>query len=108
MKDKNPEDFHIICQTDNQYPSKYHNQSSEILPLEEYVNKTIVFDDMLGSNEAKDKDAFFTRVRHQKIDIYYISQSWYELPRNFIRNNCSKIMLFPQKLKDNTMIYKDL
>ena len=108
LKDKNPDDVYIICKTDNQYSSKFHNQSREILPLEDYGNKTIVFDDMLGSKEAKDFDAFFTRGRHQNLDIYYISQSWYELPKNTIRNNCSGIMLFPQTLKYITMIYNDI
>ena len=31
LKDKNPGDVYIVCKTNNQYPSKYHNQSSEIL-----------------------------------------------------------------------------
>ena len=62
LKDKNPDDVYIICETDNQYPSKCHNQSCEILPLEGYGNKTIVFDDMLGSKEAKDIDAFLIVV----------------------------------------------
>ena len=108
LKDKNPENVYIICKTANQYLSKYHNQSSEILPLEVYGNKTIVFDDMLGSKEAKDIGAFFTRGRHQNLDIYYFSQSWYDIPKNTIRNNCSRIMLFPQTLKDITMIYNDI
>ena len=73
LKDKDPDDVYIISETDNQYPLKFHNQSSEILPLEHYGNKTIVFDDMLGSQEAKDIDAFLTRGRHQNLDIYYIS-----------------------------------
>ena len=34
LKDKYPDNFFIICKTDNQYPSKYHNQPSDILPLE--------------------------------------------------------------------------
>ena len=62
LKDKNPDDVYIICKTDNQYPSNYLNQSREILPLEDYGNKTIVFDDMLGSKEAKDIDAFLLAV----------------------------------------------
>ena len=73
LKDKNPDDVYIICKTDNQYPPECHNQSSEILPLEDYGNKTIVFDDMLGSKGAKDIDAFFNRGQHQNLDIYYIS-----------------------------------
>ena len=107
LKDKNPEDVYIFCKTYNQYPSNYHNQSSEILPLEDYGNKTIVFDDILRSKEAKDIDAFFSRGRHQNLDNGYISQSWYDLSKNTIRNNCSRIMLFPRKLKDNTMTYND-
>ena len=63
---------------------------------------------MLGSKEAKDIDAFFGRGCHQNLDIYYISQSWYDLPKNTIRSNCSRIMLFPQTLKDITMIYNDI
>jgi len=108
LNDRNPEDVYIICKSDNQYPLKFHNQSSEILPLEDYGKKMVVFDDMLGSKEAKYIDVFFTRGRHQNLDIYYISQSWYELPKNTIRNNCSRIMLFPQTLKDITMIHNDI
>ena len=62
---------------------------------------------MLGSKETKGIDAFFTRGHHQNLDIHYISQSWYELSINTVRNNCSRLMSFPQTLKDTTMIYND-
>ena len=62
------------------------------------MKKTLVFDDMLGSKEVKVFDAFFTLGCHQKDDIFYISQSCYELPKNTIRINCSRIMLFPQTI----------
>ena len=86
VKDRNP-NVYIICKTHNQYRSKYHNQSSEILLLEAYGNRNFISDDMLGSREAKDIDASFTRCRQQNLDIFYVSQSWYELPKNTIRNN---------------------
>ena len=63
---------------------------------------------MLGSKKAEDIDAFFTRGRHQNLDIYNISQSWYEITKNTIRTNYSSIMLFPQTLKDITMFYDDI
>ena len=69
LKYKNPDDVNINSKTDNQYPSKNHNQSGEILPLEDYGDKTYVFDDMLGSKEAKDIDAFLTRGRHQNLHM---------------------------------------
>ena len=65
-KNKKLEDVHIICKTDNQYHSKYYNQSSDILPLEDYGKKLIVIDDMLGSKDRrkskKDIHAFFLVV----------------------------------------------
>ena len=84
LKDKKPDDVYIFCKTDNQYPPKNHKQFMEILPLEDYGYITIVFDDMLGSREAKVKDGFPTRGRYRYLDFYYISQSWYELPKNTI------------------------
>ena len=108
LKDKNPDDVSTICKTDNQYPSKFHNQSREILPLEDNGNKTNVFDDMLGSKEAKDIDVFLLVVAITTLIFKYISQSWYEIAKNTIRNNCSRIMLFPQTLKDITMIYNNI
>ena len=108
LKDKNPDNVSIICKTDNQFHPKYHKQSSEMLPLEDYREKIIVFHDMLRSKEAKDTDALFNRARHQNVDFCYISQSWYELLKNTIRNDCSRIMFFPQTLKDITMIFNDI
>ena len=75
LKYKNANDFFLICGTDNPNPSKCPYQSSEILPLEGYGNKTFIFDDMLRSKEVKDIDAFFTRGRHQNLNNFYISQS---------------------------------
>ena len=49
---------------------------------------------MLGSSETKDIDAFLTSGRHRDLDIYYISQSWYELPKSTIRINCSGLCFF--------------
>ena len=62
---------------------------------------------MLGSKETEDIDAFFTPGHHQSLEIYYIFQSWYELPKNNNRNNCSKIMFLPQTIKDITIVYND-
>ena len=44
------------------------------------------FDDMLDSNE-KLIDPFFTRVRHKGLDVLYLAQSHFKLPK---RNNSQK------------------
>ena len=109
LNDKNPDDVYIICKTDNQYPSKYHNQSSEILPLEAYWNKTIVLDDMLGSRRKRKLLMLFLLVVAIKILIFIISLNHgMNYLKKTVRNNCSRIMLFPKTLKVITMSYNDI
>ena len=59
----------------NQYPTITAQTSDEINPSEIYENSIVVFDDMLLSKQESNIHLLFTRGRHQKIDIYYISQS---------------------------------
>ena len=44
-------------------------------------NSTIVSDDMLQSKQESNIDLFFTGARHNNIDIYYISQRYFHLPK---------------------------
>ena len=53
-------------------------------------------------------DQFFIRGRHNNLDIYYLSQSYFDLPKRTIRNNSNKIILFIQTLKDIEHIYRDV
>ena len=41
---------------------------------------------MLLSKQEDNIDLFITRGRHSKIDIYYISQSYFNLPKKTFRN----------------------
>ena len=76
--------------------------------LNEYENCVIVFDDILGSSNSKYIDQYFIRDRHNNLDIYYLSQSYFDLPKRTIRNNSNKIILFNQTLKDIENIYRDV
>ena len=93
-------DIYIITKSP---PEQYTNSkikieeiSDEIKPLNEYENGIIVFDDILGSSNSKFIDQFFIRGRHNNLDIYYLSQSYFDLPMRTIRNNSNKIILFNQ------------
>ena len=96
-------------------PEQYTNSeikikeiSDEIKLLNEYENGVIVFDDFLGSSNSRFVDQFFIRGRHNKLDIYYLSQSYFNLPKITIRNNSNRIILFNQTLKDIEHIYRDV
>ena len=53
-------------------------------------------------------DQFFIRGRHNNLDIYYSSQSYFDLPKRTIRNNSNETILFNQTLKDIEHIYRDV
>ena len=75
--------------------------------IQDYQNCCVVFDDMLDSNQ-KLIDPFFTRGRHNDLDVYYLSQSYFDLPKRTIRNNSNVIIFFQQTLKDVEHIYRDI
>ena len=102
------EPIFIITKSINQYPKIKAQTSDEIQPLNEYENSVVVFDDMLLSKQESNIDLFFTRGRHNNIDIYYISQSYFHLPKNTIRNNSNKIILFKQTLRDIILLFHDI
>ena len=63
---------------------------------------------MLRAPNSSQIDEFFTRGRHEKLDVYYISQSYFGFPRQSIRNNSDIIILFKQTLRDVECMYKKI
>ena len=59
----------------------------EIKSLNENENAIIFFDDLLGSTMSTYIDQFFSRGRHNNLDICYLSQSGFNLPKRTVRNN---------------------
>ena len=55
---------------------------------------------MLGAKNSSQIDEFFTRGRHEDLDVYYISQSYFPLQRQSIRNNTDRVILFKKTLRD--------
>ena len=62
----------------------------------------------LGSTNSNYFDQYFLRGRHNHLDLYYLSQSSFDLPKRILRNNSNKIILFNQTLKDIGNIYRDI
>ena len=98
--------IHIITRSPNQYPN--YKTSNEIKPINKYKGSVVIFDDMLGAKNSSQIDEFFTRGRHADLDVYYISQSYFGLPRQSIRNNCNRLILFKQTLRDVQSMYYDI
>ena len=102
----NKRPIHIITRSPNQYPN--YKTSTEIKPINKYKGSVVIFDDMLGAKNSSQIDEFFTRGRHEDLDVYYISQSYFALPRQSIRNNSDRLILFKQTLRDVQSMYYDI
>ena len=74
--------------------------------LNEYEKNLLVLDDCILEKQNK-AEAFYTRGRHNNCDTIYISQNYFRLPRQTIRENANFFILFPQDFKNITHIYAD-
>ena len=99
----NQRPIHIITRSPNQYPN--YKTNNEIKPINKYKGSVVIFDNMLGAKNSSQIDEFFTRRRHEDLDVYYISQSYFALPRQSIRNNSDILILFKQTLRDVQSMY---
>ena len=102
--DKRPSN--IINRSPNQYLN--YKTSIEFKPINKYKGSIVIFDDMLRAKNSSQIDEFFTRGRHEDLDVYYISQSYFALPRQSIRNNSDKLILFKQTLRGVQSMYFDI
>ena len=71
----------------------------------EEKNLLILDDCFLGKQNKA--EAYYTRGRHNNCDTLYISQNYFRLPCQTIRENANFIILFPQDAKNLVHIYAD-
>ena len=71
----------------------------------EEKNLLILDDCFLGKQNKA--DAYYTRGRHSNCDTFYISQNYFRLPLQTIRENADLIILFPQDAKNLNHIHAD-
>ena len=99
----NKRPFYILNRSPSHYPS--YGTSNEIKPININKGSVVVFDDMFGARNSSQIDEFFTRGSHEDLDVDYISQSYFALPRQNIRNNSDRLILFKQTLGDVQCMY---
>ena len=98
--------IHIVTRSPNQYAN--YKKSNEIKPINKYKGSVVFFDEMLGAKKSSQIDECFTRGRHEYLDVYYIKQSYFALPRQSVRNNSDRLILFKQTLRDVQSMYYDI
>ena len=105
-KRSNKKPIHILTRSPSQYPN--YKTSIHIKSMDKNEGSVVIFDDLLGPRNSSQKDECFTRGRREILDIYYISQGYFGLSRQCIRNTIDRILLFKQTLRDVESMYKDI
>ena len=71
------------------------------------TNKNLlILDDVMLGPQSK-AEAYYTRGRHNNVDVFYIAQSYFRLPRQTIRENGNFFVFFSQDKKNLSHIYND-
>jgi len=85
-------------------------ESSEDVPDPRDLNSSnknlMVFDDLILEKQNT-CEMYYVRGRHSNVDCFYLSQNYFKLPRQTIRENANFIILFPQDAKNINNIYND-
>ena len=94
---------------DGEVKTNFYENSCEIPDPKELnpneKNLLILDDCFLGpQNKA---ESYYTRGRHNNCDTLYISQNYFRLPRQTIRENSNFIILFPQDVRNLNHIHAD-
>ena len=82
----------------NHYPR--YKTSNEVNPIKKYKGSVVIFDDILGARNSSQIDVFYTRGRQEDLSVFYVSHGYFGLPRQSIRNNSDRLILFKQTLRD--------
>ena len=61
-----------ITRSPNHYPN--YKTSNQIKQIDKYKGSVVIFNDMLVARNSSRIVQFFTRARHEDLDIYYFSQ----------------------------------
>ena len=74
--------------------------------LDSNEKNLLILDDCFLGPQSK-AEAYYTRGRHNNCDTLYISQNYFRLPRQTIRENTNFIILFPQDSKNLGHLHAD-
>ena len=74
--------------------------------LNQNEKNLLILDDCFLGKQNK-AEAYYTRGRHNNCDTIYISQNYFRLPRQTIRENANFIILFPQDARNLNHIHLD-
>ena len=68
----------------------------------------IIFDDVINNKNQDIMKQYYTRGRHNNCNCIYLSQNYFDLDKNNIRNNSNFFIFFKLNKTDKSNIYRDI
>lgn len=96
----------IIDQVDGVNMYTFFDKDNVIPPEEVLPNSVFIMDDVINEKQNVIRD-YFTRGRHNKIDIFYLAQSYSKVPKQLIRDNANLLVLFKQDETNLKHVYNE-
>jgi hypothetical protein len=84
----------------------FFDNDAVISPEKVLPNSVFIMDDIIGEHQNKIRQ-YFSRGRHNKIDIFYLAQSYSKVPKQLIRDNANLIVLFKQDETNLRHVYNE-
>jgi len=82
-------------------------ENDKVLAPEKVLpNSVFVMDDVIGEHQGVIRE-YFSRGRHNKVDIFYLAQSYSKVPKQLIRDNANLIVLFKQDERNLKYVYNE-
>ena len=86
------------------------NKSEDILSCDDMPKdkkNLVIFDDVVNNKNQSIQKSYFTRGRHNNTNIIYISQTYFDLDKNSIRNNSNCLIFFKLGKRDRDLIFSE-
>lgn len=85
----------ILNKVDGVNLFKFQENDNVIPPEKALSNSVFIFDDIIMESQGIVR-SYFSRGRHNQIDVCYLAQSYSRVPKQLIRDNANFIVLFRQ------------
>ncbi|KAL4123055.1 hypothetical protein QTP88_015287 [Uroleucon formosanum] len=83
------------------------NENEQVIEPEKALpNSVYIFDDIITENQ-KIARTYFSRARHNLVDVFYLAQSYSKLPKQLWRDNANFIVLFKQDETNLKHVYNE-
>lgn len=84
----------------------YDDNSQVIQPGDAKENSIMIFDD-ISCEKHNNIRSYFAQGRHKNIDTFYLGQTYSNIPKQLVRDNCNFLVLFKQDDRNLRHVYND-